>query len=445
MSHNCRIIILLWINFIFIYNCNSQIFFGTKLSFDRFARIDLSNCSVINMPDPRLPGYCSGSIGFARGALYNGGASFTKNGPMAVAFNGQLFGSCLIHLMDTITYCNSVLSQTLNPFYLNDGEKLVSLNTDDCNRLWTTSNMNRLLSVDLNNNNQLIDHGFTPYKFVNATYRDGALYGMWQNAIYRINVNDPKQCTFEFSFSNNLPYQNDSLVAIESIEVDCGVWETYLFSEQYGHPTIPKGISKLDFSTGQITLICNPDTSYFYMIAAVPKNLNCKFSADLDQDNSSGAIGNDFNSSYCPQNKISIVDIDPYLSVKSIFIDSIIISLKGIKDYGVESLMSDPCNYFKIVKQNDSTIILTELFGTESQIIDCLKNIVYLNKERCPTDGNREVQFTFSTCDGNNYYAQTKINIPKFSCAGENDSIKICNDGKSVNLNNFLSMEFGFQ
>ena len=92
MSHNCRIIILLWINFIFICNCNSQIFFGTKLSFDRFARIDLSNCSVINMPDPRLPGYCSGSIGFARGALYNGGASFTKNGPMAVAFN------CLVHV-----------------------------------------------------------------------------------------------------------------------------------------------------------------------------------------------------------------------------------------------------------------------------------------------------------------------------------------------------------
>lgn len=100
-------------------------------------------------------------------------------------------------------------------------------------------------------------HGTTsPYNFVNTTWRDGNLYGMYRNSIYRINIIDPSQSVEVFKFDTGSIYPHDTLVCMTSLETSCGNWVTYVLSEDVGHPSIPHGMSTLDFNTGKFTFLC---------------------------------------------------------------------------------------------------------------------------------------------------------------------------------------------
>lgn len=431
--------IVLIILFLFVQNCYSQIFYGLKPNVGKGCafRIDLSGCTYTQLPNPRLTGYCSGCQGSSGAFVYNGGASFAKEGYLIVLFNTQ-FIKGYFRTIDTVTHCYGLPSIPIIGEFFNQTENWTSLVTDDCNVLWSSSK-ERLLSVDIPRGYKLTIHGFTaPYQFINLCYRDGALFGMFQNGVYKINTSDPSQSTLQFKFANSLPYQNDSLVSMESVEIDCGVWETYLFSEQVGHPTIPLGISKLDFSTGTITPVCTPDTPYVYSITAWPKPPPCKTIFDLDINNSCGLVGADFQQIYCPDQKRSISDIDAQFHFPRVSVDSIWIELHAGLDQNKEKLSVNPCSNYKLQILHDTSILLTGFLGTDAELASCIQNVFYENKQKCPQEGTRTISFVLKTCDGFVYKANSYIHIPQYACAGLDTSILICSENVPFSLHPLL-------
>ena len=98
--------IVLIILFLFVQNCYSQIFYGLKPNVGKGCafRIDLSGCTYTQLPNPRLTGYCSGCQGSSGAFVYNGGASFAKEGYLIVLFNTQ-FIKGYFRTIDTVTHC----------------------------------------------------------------------------------------------------------------------------------------------------------------------------------------------------------------------------------------------------------------------------------------------------------------------------------------------------
>ena len=402
---------------------------GRTLGASEIYSITVWNCQQDTVTR-NVNGYCFAYDGVAIG--HNVGIAFDSK-KTAYAMNNTFIS--FISIFDTLTGCEKKIISF--PYNFNSPIKWNNLDADNCDVLYTTSR-DSLKSFDLKTM-KWKHHGTTsPYNFVNTTWRDGNLYGMYRNSIYRINIIDPSQSVEVFKFDTGSIYPHDTLVCMTSLETSCGNWVTYVLSEDVGHPSIPHGMSTLDFNTGKFTFLCRFAKNYFWGIAARPLDLNCPFDLDLDSNNSSGSFGYDFQNTGCPQ-RIEICDLDINFKDNGEIIDSVTFEIKGILDTNFEKLILNTCSFSSFVQRSDSQFTLINRSLSNTELMQCIRQIYYCNTKDCPTLGFRDIEIIAHSCIKKSKLAVSHIDVPRLSCAGDDLEKIVCRSESEFSINSLLS------
>ena len=352
-------------------------------------------------------------------------------------------------IRDTVTFCGI----TPRPPHLKNKilevpwkfivEFWLSMVADDCGYLWMCS-ANYLLQLDPSDFTFVHDAPTAPYHFINLTYRDHQLYGIHENAVYRIDTEDPSRSELVFRLApvGQRPYAHEDSVAFASARTSCDSWVTYVFSRQKRHPTIPRGISRLEWPSGRLTLISTTDTSYFWGVTAVHNDtFNCPPRLALDSDNSTGVGPYNYRwAGPCPESSIPIVDEDVDLQFVGLVAEVIEIELTGVREAGLEYLDGGGVGG-SIVVDGSGTRVLRLSAGagaTEADFEEALRAIRYVYASDCPLAGRRTVRIRLRTCGGDTLERYGWIDIPEVGCAGRDTVVDVCDDVLPIELDGLL-------
>ena len=152
-------------------------------------------------------------------------------------------------------------------------------------------------------------------------------------------------------------------------------------------------IYRVDFSTGDLIEIC--DTGLFIEgAAAVDECLmpECQVSLDLDSDDSSLAIQNDFYADTVCSATVPIADVDVMIDTDLPFLDSIKIELVGAVDGSDEYLLSNGAFGINVIGSATSEVLLVNNGNADiGNFKDALLNTFYNNISATPSFGLRQV------------------------------------------------------
>ncbi len=176
----------------------------------------------------------------------------------------------------------------------------------------------------------------------------------------------------------------------------------------------------------------------------VTVNICDDISLDLDDDNSSGATGADFNTTLeCETFSAPITDIDIAISSDEI-IDSVVVQItSGIHDVNNEVLQSNISNNIDVVNTSTTIIGTNNGSATIADFETFLSSLSYLNSSDPITDGIRLVTVTIYS---NNLSASatTTIDIQDISVNAGTDNSIVISDGNTVDLFGLLGSDADF-
>ncbi|MEM8582684.1 MAG: gliding motility-associated C-terminal domain-containing protein [Bacteroidota bacterium] len=166
-------------------------------------------------------------------------------------------------------------------------------------------------------------------------------------------------------------------------------------------------LSLLNIETGELTPLCTLPTQFIGGLTTIEEfsslPTDCNIVVDLDEDDSSGAAGADFNapSGDClAADDIPIADSDVVVSSSS-DIDQMTISISGVlPDAGFESLILGLQPNIQVVGSGTPFLILTNLGAASSLDFQvALSQVRYQNTADLPSAGIREITVSFGTVD----------------------------------------------
>jgi gliding motility-associated-like protein len=209
------------------------------------------------------------------------------------------------------------------------------------------------------------------------------------NKLVEVNLQNPSlsQVIWEFT-PDVLPIHG-----LATFKVECDSSVTYAIGKAADYSTL----YRIDYENQTLIEICDvPDkvilgAASYSECAPAP----CDIILDLDADNSSGGVLNDFVADISCVPPIAIVDIDVNISSEPGKLDSITIELSGILDNGFEYLTLTNTPNLNITGDGTTRITLINANGSAnlSDFEMALSNVLYQNDAALPTYGTRDALF----------------------------------------------------
>lgn len=284
-----------------------------------------------------------------------------------------------------------------------------------------------------------------PFLIESLTYRNDTVFAISGNKVYAIDTSNiaASPVVFELDFQpGEVPRHRFHL---ESQRTECGGWRTYMLVGNYTDSIggYAKGIHELNMKTGEARLVCSgAGLERMVLFRAHTFDgvlLPCDLEMDLDRDNSSGRLGIDYSNRGCGGESIGVVDLDVFLSRISKGIQRIEFVLTNEMD-GDEWLSVEGCG--ALVINGDRTKRLTisnPSVLSEADIERCMRRVIYQNNNiTCYTPGLREIEVTAYSCGQVSDRAIAYIDVLEGPCAGENNSIEVCEGDVDVELQGLL-------
>jgi len=221
------------------------------------------------------------------------------------------------------------------------------------------------------------------------TYRLGEYFIIdQQNDLVKVNINNPS----EVEVIANLQVPLDSDIAITTSHFTCDSVITHIAVNDGGM----NRLFTFDFETSMFSEICDHDIRISGLASTLePIIPPCDVHLDLDIDDSSGGIGNNFIADTVCKNAPSIIDFDFDLYSQLGFIDSIHIEISG-------GGLNTPDEILEVISNNliavngsgSSSISLTnEGNATIIDFENILETIDYVNNTVNLIEGNRTITF----------------------------------------------------
>jgi|GEM_PF-4379865 len=229
-------------------------------------------------------------------------------------------------------------------------------------------------------------------------YYDGYVFGNGSN-LYRLDFDyQPSE------IKDLVPFDIGYAISFNNFPSLCNTFVTTGAAGFQGIPDPNIYLYNIDEET--TSTLCTLDTAVYSLTGFDEYNPvpNCPVALDLDHDNSSGALGNDFNSAIftCKVNNVRIVDEDLWIPSYP-FIDKLTVSItNGILDPGKEALWVGLVPGVTASGSGTTTITFDNLNGnsTPADFIAALKLIQYKDIAQSPLGGQREITVSFICKNG---------------------------------------------
>lgn len=210
------------------------------------------------------------------------------------------------------------------------------------------------------------------------------------NKLVEVNLQNPalSQVAWEFT-PDVLPIHG-----LATFKVECDSSVTYAIGKAADYSTL----YRIDYENETLIEICDVPEKVILGAASYSEcaPAPCDIILDLDANDSSGGILNDFVADTSCVPPIPIADIDVSILSEPGKLDSINIRLSGILDVGFEYLSLANANNLNIVGSGTANITLINVSGN-ADITDfesAISNILYQNDATSPTYGTRDALFT---------------------------------------------------
>lgn len=319
---------------------------------------------------------------------------------------------------------------------ISDAEKLVGMTADANGVIYITEGNvvpSRLYTFDINTNT-FTEKGFlTDGSAGDLTWYFGNLYNASDdNKLVKVNIEDPASSEVIGPF-NGVVEAGDRIFALVTVIASCDESITYGLSEFGDYYTI-------DMNTASVQRLCDRSTQIYGSTSADEFNASeCFIEIDLDEDNSSGATGSDFETDFnCqPSKSANIADVDTDILVAG-QVDSIWVSFaNGIFDDTDEFL---EVNSMSNITVNSAVHRIKAYNNGSADVADFeafLNTLEYRNIAFPATPGVRTIE-VIAFSEGRSDTAFAEITLEGVH-AGDDGSLSICPSEPATNLFNQLS------
>ncbi len=202
----------------------------------------------------------------------------------------------------------------------------------------------------------------------------------------------------------------------------------------------------LDFATQSATFLCN--TPGPILGAATPNEFlasDCSIRLDLDADDSSGAMGSDFQAApFCGEAAVAIADTD-LVFYSGYHVDSIQIRLLlPMPNAPLEYLSATATGSVAVAGSGGARLRLSAAHGTavataNTDYEDALRAVRWHNDAPAPTPGPRTVEVIAFATGGRSDTAYAFVPVPSPAIAGPDTTIALCPDAPAFDLSAGLS------
>lgn len=217
-------------------------------------------------------------------------------------------------------------------------------------------------------------------------FNDGELYlACQQNRLLKIDLNDPEDSQIVGTMN-----AANSFFGIVTFATQCTDVQTY--------GTAGNGLYEITIDNAATSFVCTLDGATEVFGAAMETDFvasNCEIILDLDNDNSTGALGSDFlGDTICGNVETMLVDDDFTALAEGLIVDSMVFDIAvGLEDGAAEQLLLEPfAGGMTIFGSGTSHIRLENTAGIpDADIVHPLENIRYINMAIPYTPGTREI------------------------------------------------------
>ena len=238
-------------------------------------------------------------------------------------------------------------------------------------------------------NGQITELGNLPLSMAcrgDLTFRKGKLYlSSISNTLVEVDLDDPMNSSVVMNFPSGV----DDIHGLATVNVTCDSVETYAAAS---HPINGSIIYRINFETMTLEEVCH----YNFFITGLASYDECKLpdcflNIDLDEDNSTSATGNDFQSTTACTFPISITDTDISFISDLSDIDSIRFVLTNTQASGEYLAISSSNNIDVIGDGTDQLLFVNNGSSTIQDFEQAIANVLYSNDDLNPSSGQREI------------------------------------------------------
>jgi gliding motility-associated-like protein len=290
----------------------------------------------------------------------------------------------------------------------------------------------RLFEVNVTNNTFVVKGLLANGSAGDLTWSNGEMYNVSEdNKLVKINIETPENSIVIGEFNTN----TTDIFSLVTNVYSCDSSVTYGITEDRQYFII-------DLSNANTTALCVGSGARIFGSTSRDEfraSDTCLVTIDLDDNNSSGAIGSDFFSNFeCVTSNSNIADVD--VTIESLNpIDSIVVRIRsGILDGANEFLQlgSTPN-----INANNNNIKISAINGGIATIEDFetfLKTLVYRNTASQISSGDRIIEVLAYSNNGVSNVSLATISISESVDAGTNASVSLCSNQAPFNLFNSL-------
>ena len=262
------------------------------------------------------------------------------------------------------------------------------------------------------------------------TWSFGKLYNASDNnKLVEVNVEDPPNSDVIGDFVG-LAQNGDRIFALVSVFTSCTETATFGLSEFGDYYT-------LDLQTATVNLLCVGSINIYGATSADEFLASeCFVGLDLDADNSSGAMGNDFETDFdCPSTSAAIADDDDLVLVAS-QVDSVVVSISSAIPDGASEFLEVGSSPNLTVNNSGFFLSAVSTGASTADIEIFLRTLRYRNTAIPATPGLREIT-VIGHSEGETDTAYAEILLSGLD-AGLDNSLIVCANDAPVDLFSIL-------
>ncbi len=284
-----------------------------------------------------------------------------------------------------------------------------------------------------------------PGGFGGLSFRQGKLYGLYglqtaalESFLIEINIENPGESEILMELIPDF----GGFSGLATINIDCDSSVTYAVQKKFFGGA---NIYEIDFDNLTQTFICEDGTALNMEDAAHPseqQTFTCTPEIDLDEDDSSGAVGNDYRpDTLCFAERLHFLAPTDVRFLNPLFIDSLWVGFAEAPPEGASESVDCDENASVSCSSEGNGIIVHNNGGLAGAALEgwLSQSVFYENTAAAPTPGLRLLAVVAWHRD---YASDTSfVFLPIVSglSAGEDGMVRLCADAAAINLSDFLN------
>ena len=284
-----------------------------------------------------------------------------------------------------------------------------------------------------------------PSAFGSLTFRQGKLYGVYGGTVgvteyflVAINIENPAESEILMELIPDF----GGFSGLATINNDCDSSVTYAVQKKFFGGA---NIFEIDFDNLTQTFICEDITALNMEDAAHPseqQTFTCTPEIDLDEDDSSGAVGNDYRpDTLCFAERIHFLAPTDVRFLNELSIDSLWVGFAAAPPDGVSESVDCDENASVSCSSEGNGIIVHNNGGLDGAALEewLSQSVFYENTAALPTPGLRLLAVVVWHRDYASDTAFVFLPLVEGLSAGEDGMLRLCADDAAINLSEFLN------